>query len=378
MPGFSTSLPRRPGAGGPVRSDARRPSEMELNRITQDEPRRLASLGGPGRRVLSLYLRLDPRHAPTGEDRAAQLRSMLDDARRKLAADQTAPSDADALDACVQRVEAELDPPPEIEHDVRSVAIFCVHDGPLLSFALDREPESLFACAFGERPALEHLVEALPGPRWAVVLASRDRGRILVGTETSLHELDGVDDEVHRWHSQGGWSQARYQRGIEKEEHDHLRRLCDRLAAVHKQRPIERLAVGGPREIWPRVDHELHPYLQDVLVGHFEIDTGHANVEEVAARIGPLAGEDRERREREFIERVRAGLGTGSRSVAGIEGVLDALGGRRVSTLLVSRGASEDRFERAVEEAEAQAADVVVVEDEELESLGRIAALLRY
>ena len=49
-----------------------------------------------------------------------------------------------------------------------------------------------------------------------------------------------------------------------------------------------------------------------------------------------------------------------------------------MATLLVSKGAAEDRFEQAVENALAQSAEIVVVESEALDSLGNVAALLRY
>jgi peptide subunit release factor 1 (eRF1) len=244
---------------------------------------------------------------------------------------------------------------------------------------LRRRPDFAVAAAFSERAALEPLAEALPGPRWAVALVSRKHGRIFTGTDVGLAEVSDIDDEVHRRHSQGGWSQARYQRGIEKEEKDHIGHVCRRLFAQHSSRPIDRLAIGGPAEIWPLVDAELHPYLRERLAGHIEVDVDHPSAEQVLAHAGAVMAKDRARREREAIGRVMEGLGTGNKSVAGPDEVLAALDDRRVATLLVSKGAAaEDRFEQAVENALAQSAEIVVVESEALDSLGNVAALLRY
>jgi len=151
-----------------------------------------------------------------------------------------------------------------------------------------------------------------------------------------------------------------------------------RVRALHRRRPIDRLVVGGPKEIWPLVDAELHPYLRERLAGHIEVDVDRSSAEQVREHVGVAMEEYRARREREAIARVMEGLGTGNQSVTGSDDVLAALDDRRVATLLVSKGATEDRFEQAVEDALAQSAEIVVVESEALDSLGNVAALLRY
>jgi peptide chain release factor subunit 1 len=154
-----------------------------------------------------------------------------------------------------------------------------VATGPLF-----HKPDHAVAAAFGEKPAIEPLIEALPGLRWAVALVSRTHGRIFTGSELGLAEVSDVEDEVHRWHAQGGWSQSRYQRGIEKEEKDHVARVCSRLLELHRRRPIDGLIVGGPTEIWPLVDAKLHPYLRERLAGHAEVDVQHSSADQILER----------------------------------------------------------------------------------------------
>ena len=36
---------------------------------------------------------------------------------------------------------------------------------------------------------------------------------------------------------------------LEKEAKDHVGHVCERLLALHRSRPIDRLVVGGPAEI---------------------------------------------------------------------------------------------------------------------------------
>jgi peptide chain release factor subunit 1 len=239
---------------------------MELREANQEEMRCIADLGGEGRFVLSVYLALDPPRAPSAELRRSELSSRLDEVERQLRERRVDAQAAGALGTCLSRVRRELDDAPPPDHDVRAIAVFCDDAGGLRAYWLRREPASTIAAAFGERPAIEPLIEALPGLRWTVALVSRKHGRIFTGSELGLAEVSDVDDDVHRWHAQGGWSQSRYQRGIEKEERDHIARVCDRMLALHERRPIDGLIIGGPREIWSLVNAKLHPYVRERLI----------------------------------------------------------------------------------------------------------------
>lgn len=351
---------------------------MKLHEVTQQELRHLAQMGGAGHWVLSVYLSVDPPRAAGPHIRHVELGSRLTEAERRLRQHGDGKGAERALGSCLDRVREGLENAPPPDHTVQALAIFCEDSGKLRAYALRRSPDFAVAAAFRDVATVEPLVEALPGPRWAVALVSRKHGRIFAGTEAVLAEVLDIDDDVHRWHAQGGWSQARFQRGIEKETKDHVGHVCERLFALHRSRPIDRLVVGGPAEIWPLVDAELHPYLHERLAGHVEIDVERSTAEQVLEHVGALMAEERAQREREAIGQVMEGLGTGNRSVAGPDEVLAALDDRRVATLLVSRGSTEDRLERAVEEALAQSAEIVVIESEALDSLGEIAALLRY
>jgi peptide chain release factor subunit 1 len=352
---------------------------MDLREIDREEVRRVSELGGSGdRRVLSLYLAVDPPHAPDAQLRQAELGARLDEAERRLGGRGANGEIDEAAAACLGRVRRELGEAPPPGHDVHAVAIFCEEDGELRAYWLRRPPEFEVAASFGEAPAIEPLVEALPGPRWAAALVSRTDGRIFFGSELELTEMTDVEDEVHRRHAQGGWSQARFQRGIRKEVEDHVAAVCQRLFTLHRRRPVDHLVIGGPAEIWPLVESKLHSYLRERLAGQIEIDVRRSSAGDVLERIAPVIAEQRERDEREAVARVKEGLGTGSRSVAGPDQVLAALEEGRVATLLVARGAQDRRVEQATEAALGQSAEILTVERDALESLGEVAALLRF
>ena len=86
-----------------------------------------------------------------------------------------------------------------------------------------------------------------------MLLISHRASRVLIGDRDHLVEVTSVLDDVHGRHAQGGWSQARYQRGIEKETDDHIRRTCEALFERLKRRPFDRLLIGGPSELHKRV-----------------------------------------------------------------------------------------------------------------------------
>lgn len=351
---------------------------MELLEVDQEALGRLNKMGGGDGRVLSIYLSLDPPQVPSPRARRVQLDSRLSEAEHQLKQEVGDGQGARELRACLDRVRDHLNNAVVTDHSVRAVALFCESSGELRAFGLRHPPDFVVAAAFRERPAIEPLVEALPGPSWGVALVSRKHGRLFRGLDDALTEVGDVDDDVHRQHSQGGWSQARFQRGINKELTDHVERVCDLLFAMHRRRPFDHLVVAGPAEMWPVVDAKLHPFLRERLAGHVAINVEHCSAEEVLEHVRGLMAKERERREREAIEHLQEGLGTGDEAVAGLTEVLSALNDRRVATLLVGRGPFDKQFEGTVEAAVAQSAEVLVIENGALERFGDIAALLRY
>lgn len=344
---------------------------IELREVTREEIEALAREGGAA--VLSVFIRLDLPQAPTERSREEELAARLDDAEHRLAADHG----EENVRARFGPVRAALDGIALEDPGVLGVAVLAPAGGEPRGFALRRQPSFDVACSLREGPALEPLVEALPGPAWGVAAIDRHHGRIFRGGELGLVEVGEVEDDVHRWHSQGGWSQSRYQRGIEKETRDHVNHVCARLFALHERHPFDAVAVLAPAELWPLVEESLHPYLRERLAGHLVVDVGEESAEQVHARLGELlAGERRDRAEA-ALARLRQDRGTGLTAV-GLEEVGAALGERRVGTLLVAEGHSEDAVEAAVEAAIAQAAEVLAVAPESLADLDRIAALLRY
>jgi peptide chain release factor subunit 1 len=303
---------------------------MQVTAPDRDALRRLAEVRLDRPVVLSLYLDLDPAQFATPPARATAIRSLLDEAERRLRERVgLVHQDRADLQASLERAAALLqnDMPTE---GAQSVAVFASNASGLFEvLALPRPVPS--RVAIGRSPLVGPLARVERRERWCVALVGRRDARIFRGSPESLREVEQVHDVVFGQHDQGGWSQARYQRGIEKEKDDHLRHTAEVLMKHFKRRPFQRLILGGPREVVADFESKLHGYLAGPLAGRIEVDVDTATPEQVLAKTQPLFEEIEEQREAAALDR----LGQGGRAAFNLGEVLRALNERRVECLLL-------------------------------------------
>ena len=191
----------------------------------------------------------------------------------------------------------------------------------------------------GRSPYVEPLVSVLQQRRWLVALVSRRLGRVLGGSVDQLREHANFDEWVRGQHDQGGWSQAHYERSIEKDTDDHLRRVAGGVNQRFREERFDRVAMGGPVEIVPRLESHLSAEVKACLApGRIEVDLSSANDEEIRRALAQLVLDDEKQCERDALDRLAAGVGSGGRGVGGPADTLEALGERRVQTLLLEPG----------------------------------------
>jgi peptide chain release factor subunit 1 len=348
--------------------------------------RELATLRPEGHKVLSLFLNLDPSEFPTPRARATELDSLLGTVERELRRDSLDRRQREELKRDIAHVRSWF----ENEFDAsgtRGVAIFSSSAVDLFDVHLLARPIRS-EVTIDDSPFIEPLT-TLPGSDgYCVLLTNRQVARILCGGSDEMREVVRVVDDVHRWHDQGGWSQSRYQRGIEKETKDHLKHAADELFRLSKQGAVQRLIIGAPDEMRGEVVSALHSYLRDRIAGWIEIDV-RASPDQVKREAGGIITEDERRREREWLDRLQSELGRRSHGVAGLADTLAGLNEQRVAALLVQDGfrtegyatpnadflaaepgrsptgaelhKREDVIESALERALEQSAEVVVV-----------------
>jgi peptide subunit release factor 1 (eRF1) len=381
---------------------------MQTNELNRSKLRELASIRPDGAKVLSLYLNLDPSEFASAQARTTEMSSLLDEADRRLRNGNSLSHDEKThLRQDVERVREFFNSPDFSAKGAHGLAIFC--SSPADVFEVIKLPRPVdTGVAINDSPFLEPLTDLAFTGSWGVLLISRKMARILRGSRDGLEEIARISDDVHGWHDQGGWSQARYQRGIQKEADDHVKHAADVLFRRFRRRPFDKLLIGCPPEQCGEVEKRLHPYLRERIVGRIDVDVENTTPDQVLQAAAPKMEEEDSRREREALDRLAEGLGTGGRAAAGLDEVLEMLNERRVETLLLEQGLTApgvvcpndgwigsqgttcpvdgtpleqrtDILEEAVQLAITQSAEVIPVRyHEDLDGNGSIAALLRF
>ncbi len=369
---------------------------MAIEAVRADTLERLSGLDLSGAQVLSVYLDLSPARVPTLGPREVQLEALLREVSAELPE-----RDAD-------NVRALLEAQPAGEPGVMGLAIFSSADAGVLEVVrLPDSPEPM--AGLDSVPWLEPLAAAVSPGAWGAVVLSRNMARLFRGGPRNLAQFAVVEDDVHGRHAQGGWSQARFQRGIEEEVAQHVRRVAERLLQAHRRRAFAHLVLVASGELRPVLERSLSPELAAALAGTVDADLVHAPVEKIALAIAPVAASAELDRQRKLVARLERELGTGGRAAAGLDEVLSTLAQKRVETLLVpersdleasrcpvcgslSTGANYkcaadgtaldavDAVQHAIERAAEHSAEVVVMshQAEWLTGHGQIAALLRW
>jgi peptide chain release factor subunit 1 len=299
---------------------------------------RLAALG-PGQKVLSVFVNLDPGEFPTPRDRQSEVISLLDRAASRV--EEEDEPDRKELRKDVQKLRAWLLEHSDWEEGDRGVAIFVSNARDLFEIFKLAKPVSS-AVAIEATPYLEPLAVLVPSRAVCVALVERDRARIFCGDESALEEIvDERDEDVPGRHDQGGWSQPRYQRHIEDHVDRHLSDVAARLLDLYKEGRVERLVIGCTEELLPRVLDHLHSYLRERFAGRIEVDVKTANADELQELVAAVLEREDERREEEFFERLRRELAVAGRAAYGLEGTLAAVNEARVEVLLTKLDLTE-------------------------------------
>src|SRR4051812_28106549 len=294
---------------------------MQTNDLTSERLRQLADLKPDHARVLSLFLNLDPRDLATPPARASEVRSLLDQAERavkEVANDGGDHGEVKALRDDVERVRSFLSNGSFDAKGAHGMAIYVA--GPADLFEVIKLPRPVAtAVVVDDSPFIEPIADLGSRTRWMVLLVSSRNGRILRGTADGLREIDQHWDDVHGTHSQGGWSQARYQRSVDEEKKDHIRATADVVFEHHKRAPVDRLLVGCTEELFPSVKGALHSYLAERLVGRFDVDIENTSVDEISKLAGKPMEQFERDQERAAIDRLKEGAASGGRAGAGLD-----------------------------------------------------------
>jgi peptide subunit release factor 1 (eRF1) len=305
--------------------------------ITTDRLRELAETSTPTGKVLSVFIDLDPRHFAAPPARATEISSVLDEASRTIRErDDLTTGERTALDRDLARVGDRLRSGTDTE-GARGLAIFASEPAELFEVLKLPRPVAR-RVAIAEAPCVEPLAQIGVGELWWLLLVDRRRARLLTGTVDGLVELWRQDDEISGRHDQGGMSQARYQRAIEKEAVDHLRAAAGELQRRLRRVRIAGLLLGGPSETTAALESLLHADVARCLRGRFDVEVWNSTADDVLRAARPVLDELIARRDEELLAQIAGGLATAGRAASGLGDVLLAVHERRVDTLVVQEG----------------------------------------
>jgi peptide chain release factor subunit 1 len=373
---------------------------------------RLAQLEPAPYPVVSLYLNTQP-----GQTGREQYQSFV---RSELKArSRTYPEgspERDSLDKDRERIATFLG--NEMQPSANAVAIFACSAGELFETVQLSAPIDEHWLYIGDTPHLYPLARVESQyPRYAAVVAHTNSSRIFVFAAAELVTQQDVKGTKTRRTSQGGWSQARFQRHIENYHQQHIKEVIEALDRIVQQEGIEQVFFAGDEVVLPLFREQLPKHLAEKVADHLRLQA-HAPVADVLSVTLDAVKRLNEQSDREKVDAAIDGYRSGGLGTVGPERTLDALVKGQVDELLISAslgglqpaiaGASEaasvdetiltpavqaeaggeaagadPRVVRLAEElvrrAKSTGASVTFIEDpQQLQEFGGVAALLRF
>lgn len=183
---------------------------------------------------------------------------------------------------------------------------------------------------------IAHLLGALPS--LGVVLVDRHRARIF---DLRLGELTEREDLFHpltrrgRSDGFGGYDAGHVERRVEDETRQHFKAVATLLKEFLEKGLFEKWILGCMDENRPQVEAQLHPYVGQALLGHFNADVQHISADEIRTRSQQLIGHWQNNRRRDFVALALSQARSHGRGVTGLRRVLRALEMGEVQALLI-------------------------------------------
>lgn len=229
----------------------------------------------------------------------------------------------------------------ELQPSANGVAIFACSAAELFEAVQLTAPIEQHWLFIGDRPHLYPLARLESKyPRYAAVLADTHSSRILVFATGELVTEQEVKGVKTRRTSQGGWSQARFQRHIENFHLQHVKELIEALEQVVQREGIGEILLAGDDVVIPLVREQMPKHLADKVVDQMRIDTN-AAVHEVLSASLEAMDRVRAQSEREKVEAAVGAYRAGGLGVVRPEPTLDALLKGQVDELLLASSLRE-------------------------------------
>ncbi len=177
-------------------------------------------------------------------------------------------------------------------------------------------------------------------PILGIVLVDRHRARLF---DLRLGELTERADYFHpltrRGRSDGfaGYDGGHAQRRVDDEARQHFKHVAETVKEALERGIFEKWIVGCHDTLWPQFEGQLHGNAAQKLLGRFPADVAHISREEIRGQGERIFADAQEKRRRDTVRDVIDQARSGARGVTGLRRVLHALELGEVQTLLVGQ-----------------------------------------
>ena len=313
--------------------------------VTWDRLRELAEFRAEKGCAISLYVNLDPSMSPTGGDADARVNSLLSEGerhagagRRGLTHDQRVALKAD-FDRIREYFESEFD-----RDGAQGLAIF--------SAGLDNvwRPRGLIESVpdhvhVGREFHLAPLVPLVGRGEGAIVaVVSRERGDLFRLSGGRLEEIVDRTVDLPGQHDQGGWSQARFRRHIEKLVGEHLRDVAEELDRRVRAMSSPKVIVVCSEETRAEFEELISNETRNALAGWKSAES-HSSPADLLELTGPILEAARARDEAQVVDRWREEAGRDGRASSGWSETLEAASDERIEVLLYAENAGREAWQ---------------------------------
>jgi peptide chain release factor subunit 1 len=305
--------------------------------VTDSVLRALSAFRAENGCAISLYIDLDPSSTATAAQAETRFNALVSELEKEAERHSTARDCRLALQHDLARIRSwwggEFD-----RHGVKGVAIFASSaDDEFRALPLPEPVQDLVR--IGSELAVAPLVGQLGRDGSLVAVLSRERGTVYRIAGGRLVEIVDETEDTPGQHSQGGWSQARYQRHIEHLVQQHLKTVGQELDKQARRTGGLQLVIVAPDELRSEIESTLSTEARAAVVGWATAES-HAAPTELLEVVRPLLDEARARGEHEELERWQEEHGRGGRAAAGWKQTLDAASDGRVAVLLVDQSSA--------------------------------------
>jgi peptide chain release factor subunit 1 len=313
--------------------------------VSWDRLRELARFRVDNGCAISLYLNLDPSTTATAGETQTKINSLLDEAEKSYAANRRDLSHDErvGLKSDLERIRGFFE--NDFSRDgARGFAVFTAGMDNFWSTLslLEPVPDDV---KVGPDLYLAPLVPLVGRGDGAIVaVVGREQGDLYLLRSGRLEEIAERFDEQPRRHDQGGWSQANYQRHIDKLAQEHLRAVAEDLdKEVRRMHPTDVVVVAS-EETRSEFAEVISNETRNAVVGWTHAEA-HATPAELLDIVSPLLERSRTERERRNLERWREEAGRNGRAASGWAATLEAASDGRVELLLFQEGASRPAWQ---------------------------------